>query len=154
MHLLRKLRRLSFSDHCLLVEAAFFSGVAGLMLTCLPFRWIAPWLGQHMAATSETHTDSDRVTAGRIQRVVRIAGKYVPWRAQCLAQAITGAMMLRRRKMAGTVYLGINRAEGKEAIAHAWLRSGSTIVTGGDGREDHAVISTFAFGPVELTSGQ
>ena len=153
MHLLRKLYRLSCRDRCLLVEATLVSAIAALTLMLMPFRWIAPWLGHHMATTPASQSAEDRRRARGIQRAIRITSRYAPWSSQCLAQAITATIMLRRRRMGGTVYLGIAKREDEGAIAHAWLRSGATIVTGENGRQDHAVISTFAFGRIELPTG-
>ena len=102
-----------------------------------------------MAITPETQTDGDRYIVYRIQRAIRIASSYVPWKSQCLAQAIAATIMLRLRRIEGTVYLGIAKKEDDQAVAHAWLRSGKTIDTGARGREEHSVVSTFAFGAVQ-----
>jgi len=45
----------------------------------------------------------------------------VPWRAKCLEQALAAKMMLRRRKIANELYLGVKQEENK-MLAHAWLQ--------------------------------
>jgi hypothetical protein len=63
--------------------------------------------------------------------------------ATYLVQALAAKIMLTRRGICSTLYLGAAKA-GEGLAAHAWLRSGSVIVTGGPGRERFTVISTFA----------
>ena len=55
-------------------------------------------------------------------------------------------MMLRRRGLPSTLYLGVARdgEAGSGARAHAWLRSGHVVVTGGAGREQFTVVASFA----------
>jgi hypothetical protein len=50
--------------------------------------------------------------------------------------------MLRRRSIPSTLYLGINPAEGYDA--HAWVRAGALIVTGGPRQDRFAIVSSFA----------
>jgi len=53
-------------------------------------------------------------------------------------------MMLRARGVPNTLYLGFARAGDSAPQAHAWLRSGSSFVTGGEGAGHFAVITTFS----------
>jgi Transglutaminase-like superfamily len=54
--------------------------------------------------------------------------------------------MLRRRKIAGTLYLGIAEdAVAPELLtAHAWLRCGDVILTGESECEHFSMVSCFA----------
>ncbi|GBF33820.1 hypothetical protein DCCM_2931 [Desulfocucumis palustris] len=83
-------------------------------------------------------------TAGRIGRVVETVSRYTPWESKCLVQAIVGKIMLRRRGINNTLYLGVGRDEGKSLVAHAWLRCGEMIITGSQGRERFAAVGKFA----------
>ncbi len=69
---------------------------------------------------------------------------HLPWECKCLAQAISGKMMLRRRQTPSTLYLGVAKKEDGDLNAHAWLRAGESIILGGGGLERFAVVSTFA----------
>ena len=63
--------------------------------------------------------------------IPRVAHR-VPWRADCLVQALAGERWLRRRGIAAQIVIGV-RKDGHAAIeAHAWLEAGGLIVTGGD----------------------
>jgi hypothetical protein len=61
-------------------------------------------------------------------------------------QAIAAKLMLKRRGIPSTLHLGVAK-EDNRFMAHAWLRSGSIILTGGAGRERFTIISTFAEKP-------
>ena len=80
----------------------------------------------------------------RISWSVNTASRHLPWECKCLAQALAGKAMLKRRGVASTLYLGV--AKGGEAglQAHAWLRCGPRILTGGPEMAGFTVISTFA----------
>ncbi len=75
-----------------------------------------------------------------IERLARV----VPWDGRCLARALAATGMLRRRGLEGTVIFGADRDASAEFRAHAWLRFGPCIVTGGKGRERFKVLTTFA----------
>jgi len=49
------------------------------------------------------------------------AAPHVPEATRCLARALTGWLMMRRRNEVAIVRLGVNRAGAKAFAAHAWL---------------------------------
>ncbi|MCA5963741.1 lasso peptide biosynthesis B2 protein [Blautia sp. RD014234] len=53
------------------------------------------------------------------------------WESKCLVRALTAQKLLRRKKIATTLYLGCGLDENGKMIAHAWLRCGKMYVTGG-----------------------
>lgn len=56
-------------------------------------------------------------------------------------QAITGKLLLRRRGIPNTLYLGVIVSEDRTALeAHARLRCGPLSVSGGNGDEKYAVV--------------
>ena len=56
----------------------------------------------------------------------------VPWRADCLVQALAGERWLRRRGIASQVVIGVKKDGPVPLDAHAWLEAGDRIVTGGE----------------------
>jgi hypothetical protein len=141
----RKLLALSWRAKLMLAEAALMTSLASLALLLLPFRRLAPWLGRHMEVSPESQSAAEQQTVQHVRSAIRVASRHLPWQPQCLAQAIAGTTMLRIRHIDGTVYLGLAKDGDREIAAHAWLRSGSTIVTGAQGSSGHSVVSTFAF---------
>lgn len=70
----------------------------------------------------------------RIAYVVPRIAARLPWRADCLVQALAAKRWLESRGISSRIYLGVNenQFDGIEFEAHAWLSAGGHIVTGGD----------------------
>lgn len=96
----------------------------------------------------------------RVGWAIRTASAHTAWKSACLVQALAGMHMLRRRGIPSTLHLGVARnasirnshdgadgrevrADGRGIAAHAWLRCGDLIVTGGAGRERFTELSAF-----------
>lgn len=67
----------------------------------------------------------------RVAYVLPIMGSRVPWRSDCLVQAMAGRRWLARAAIASDVCIGVRKDDGG-LQAHAWLKVGERIVTGGD----------------------
>jgi hypothetical protein len=52
--------------------------------------------------------------------------------------------MLQRRRIPSTLYFGVAKDPDGNLKAHAWLRSGTQMVTGAAGRKQFTVVATFA----------
>ncbi|MDJ1181919.1 lasso peptide biosynthesis B2 protein [Roseofilum casamattae] len=125
------------------LEAFLWLGLARGCVLLLPFRSIAPYLGQLNQETPEASIQpAEQPIVEQIVWAIATSSRYTPWRSNCLARAIAGKIMLRRRKIASTLYLGLKKnANGLEA--HAWLRVGQEIVTGGVIQSQFKAISFF-----------
>ena len=66
--------------------------------------------------------------------IPRVAAR-VPWRADCLVQALAAQCWLRRHQVATTLTLGIPENRPVSFTAHAWLTAGDCVVTGGEIRD-------------------
>jgi hypothetical protein len=110
----------------------------------LPFRRIAAWLGTPGTESSATATAEEMSTAQEVSWAVGVVARRVPWDGRCLAQALAAMGMLRRRGLEGTVCFGASQSESAGFDAHAWLRLGSCVVTGGPGHERFKAFTTFA----------
>ena len=146
MQRLGKFLSLSGSDRRLLVEAAIWLGVARLIVLLVPFRWITPFLGMHMAESPDTQKQVQKQFAVRVSWAIWTASRHMPWKCKCLVQAMAGKCILKRRRIPSTLYLGLLKDENEKLKAHAWLRSGDTIAIGGREIDQYKVISTFAEG--------
>lgn len=74
--------------------------------------------------------------------VIPGVARRLPWRADCLVQALAAQRWLRARKIGSCISMGVDKPAGGRFGAHAWLMVGDRVVTGGD-------ISSFGqiFGP-------
>ncbi len=145
---LNRLRALPRARKGLLAEALAALGLARLAMACLPFRRIAAWLGAPGTESAIEATPAETRIAKEIGWAVGLLGRRVPWDGRCLAEALAATWMLRRRGLEGTVSFGARPGTGTGPgtvfDAHAWLRVGSSVVTGGAGHRSFKVFTTFA----------
>ena len=142
--LIIKFCRTPLAEQLLYCEVIFLLALSRIVILMMPFKWIAPVLGQHMASTDEISSKENQQTAIRISRAICTLSDHLPWECKCLVQAMSGKIMLRQRKVATTLYLGVSKKENNDLGAHAWLRMGELVILGGGGLEQFAVVSTFA----------
>ncbi len=128
----------------LLFEASVLLCLSLLLVRLVPFRRWSGHLGMPTEpageATRTEHVELLREVARAVDRVNRAAGG----RFTCLMQAVTGKLMLNRRRIGNTLVLGVRtvpRERGVEIAAHAWLSSGAIIVLGGEGHTQYTVVS-------------
>ncbi len=137
---------ISWADRLLLAEAALCLAVARLAILLLPFRWLAPRFGATMSESPPEEPGIGGGLAWRLSWAVRIASRYAPWQTRCLVRAMAAKMMLRRRGLASTLYLGLAKDGDGQLVAHAWLRCGGRTLTGGRVGRRYQVIAKFAEG--------
>lgn len=114
--------------------------VAFCLVKVVPFRIYCRLLGQEGI---ECDREADLSLLQRVVWAVKFADRLFLRRSACLSQAITGKWLLQRRQVASTLYLGVALQPQAGIKAHAWLRCGSYIVTGGAGREEFSVVARF-----------
>ena len=157
---IRSLRRALFArtsaEWEAFLEAAVCLGIAAVTIRIVPFRRISSRLG---LPNRESPTELDARAARRLEHIawaLRTVPRVSPWKTTCLAQALAGRSMLHRRGISSTLYLGLSRGDTElpSLGAHAWLRSGSVLVTGGEGQKRFTRVASFAdcIGAQEITS--
>ncbi|MDN4526742.1 lasso peptide biosynthesis B2 protein [Fictibacillus fluitans] len=127
----------------LFLEALFYLGL-GRILISVPFSKVAPTLGTPMKETMKEDTKGDVPVLNSISDALHIISRRTPWESKCLVRAIAASKMLSRRKIPSTLYLGTAKDKSGKLIAHAWLRSGTRIITGADVMSDFSVVAKFA----------
>ena len=126
----------------LFLEALFFLFISRLVLVFLPFRRIAPFLGQTMVESPKNLSSFQKI-AGCISWAVQTASRVIPWKRKCLVQAAAAKAMLKRRHIPSTLYLGLKKEGTQGLTAHAWIRCGDQILTGAPGHLQYRVIASF-----------
>lgn len=127
-------------NELLLAEAVVSLAIARLAIVTIPFRRIAPRLGRAGVESGPEYVRADELE--RISWALWAAGSRLPWRCKCLEQGFAAKLMLRRRKVPHTLYLGARHAQ-VGLDTHAWVRSGVTAVTGGTG-DGFAIVASYA----------
>ena len=59
-----------------------------------------------------------------------LCNKYTLWKTECYTQAITAKILLNRKDIDGTIYIGFKKDQNGKYLGHAWLRSFDRIITG------------------------
>jgi hypothetical protein len=139
-----KFLRLSGPDRWFFAEAVISLGIARLVILMVPFRWISPFLGRHMAKSPETIQLNHMDLVKRVSWAVQTASRHMPWKCKCLTQALAGKGMLKRYGVQSTLYLGVTKDDGEKLKPHAWLQTGHVFVTGARDMKSFTVVSTFA----------
>ena len=145
-----KLRGRSGVDPRLLVEAVLWLGLARSAILTIPFRWTTRLFA--LSPGERGNAPMDRLSREQVQRIgwaLRVASDRCPWQSTCLAQALAGARMLRRRRIPATLAMGVAKSadEPGSLKAHAWLSCGGVILTGAGGHEKFNVVAKFTVSP-------
>jgi len=75
-----------------------------------------------------------------------------PWlHSLCLPRALAAQAMLRRRGIAGTLCLGVNR-EGGSLAAHAWIEFGQAVIVGGVEAPQFKSVARFGDGEARMAN--
>ncbi|MGC9293461.1 MAG: lasso peptide biosynthesis B2 protein [Acidobacteriaceae bacterium] len=136
--------RISHARKRLLREAMAALAIARMAMAFLRFRRIAAWLGTPGVEGPTTATAEEVYTAQEIGWAVGAVARRVPWNGSCLAQALAATGMLRRRGLEGTVSFGARPGGSAGFDAHAWLRLGPCMVTGGPDHQRFQAFTSFA----------
>ena len=128
----------------MLGEALLSLVLARVAMACMPFRRIAAWLGKPGIETPVSAPAEAIDVAKDIGWAVGVLARRVPWDSRCLAQALAATFMLRQRGLEGTVSFVGDKDASAQLTAHAWLRFGPFMVTGGPGYERFRIFTTFA----------
>ena len=147
---LRRFRRLTPAGRLLAVEAAVALLLARLLTRAVPSRH---WLGllrtgaapRRVAGPADPGSSDSRVSA-EIGAVVAKVVRHMPFRANCLPQAVAAQWMLRRRRVPSTLVFGVRRSVERhgELDFHAWLTVGGECVVGGPEVDAYSPFPPFA----------
>ncbi len=134
LQVMRRFVRLPLDEKVVVGEAAVILGATSAGLRVAPSRWTGRALRR---ANAEENSAQAAPSAAQVGRAVERVARHLP-HATCLAQALTGWVMLTRRRQSARVALGVRRADGAIG-AHAWLESGGQIVLGAEKAGQHVV---------------
>jgi hypothetical protein len=145
LHKLRTFARLPGETRTLIIEACLALAL-GALLAEMPLRWYARWLGaRDTEHPAEAH---DALTSERVRQIgwaIRLIAGRVPFRSNCLPQAIAARALLGRRGLPITIYFGaaFTSPAGEALKAHAWSRSGAVTLTGSKPRRQFHIVARF-----------
>lgn len=138
-HLLRRASAQSLADWRYLAIAVKELAIARLRHATRPTSRIIQDL-QASSSHSSTVSSASGITLAPSTtaelawraRAIGAAAAIVPWRSDCLPQAMAADRWLRRDNMNPEFHLGVAKDPGGQLRAHAWLTCAGMTVTGGD----------------------
>ncbi|MFN7279976.1 MAG: lasso peptide biosynthesis B2 protein [bacterium] len=123
----------------LCLQAGLVSTLVWLAMTLLPFRWWGRWQGEVRTSTPE---DPDPVTLSYrrdLSTALSMAARHLPVLKRCYIRALTGKILLARKGIPGTLYIGFRTFDDGRFEGHAWLRAHDTWITGAERRQEFSV---------------
>ncbi|MDD3225753.1 MAG: lasso peptide biosynthesis B2 protein [Clostridium sp.] len=114
----------------ILIEAFFISGLVRFAILFIPFKKLAGFIGKYKRETARDALETEKQITYRVGWAAQKISCNTPWESKCLVKALTAQIMLTRRKISSTLYLGVAKDNYNKLVAHAWLRSGQVIITG------------------------
>jgi Transglutaminase-like superfamily len=140
---MRSSSRLSESRYLRALEAALELVRASVSIRLRPASATVALLGTFQAdpRTDEPVGEAKLRDAARVGgTVTRVAG-LLPWHPTCLRQALAVQRMLRRRRIACRLHLGVTHP--RSAQAHAWVTVEDRVVVGRAGIEAFVPLAAF-----------
>lgn len=130
IHKFHTLKALPFSIWLLFLEAVVTSAWVKLCLTFFPFNRVMGWLGTQQIESSKSEDQQTLTLRREIKSAISLCRKYAPWRTECYTMSLTGRLMLSRRHLSSTLYIGFKRDESGAFLGHAWLRANDLYISG------------------------
>lgn len=87
---------------------------------------------QRQAPSVPTPTADQAELVKRVAIAIPRAASRVPWRSDCLVQALAAERWLGSKGVPTILYIGARKDEQSQYHFHAWVKAGTTIVTGGE----------------------
>lgn len=141
---IKKFIKLKFKIKSDFVKVFFYTAFYRAFILFFPFNKLRKKIGNYNEESPTVISDDAYEEARHVGWVVNIISKHTPWESKCLVQALTAQRLLKKRNISSTLYLGIQKDKDNKMLAHAWLRTGSYIVTGGVIIDKFTVVAKFS----------
>ncbi|MEO9914108.1 lasso peptide biosynthesis B2 protein [Parasphingorhabdus sp.] len=150
LSLLGRIWRLPWQKKLLLTEALIWLTIARIAHMILPFRHFIKVYGVvNQSSPQSVGQDISFLASGICTSIMRVAA-VLPFETRCLPQSFAAQMMLSRRRISTTTYLGVHKDRKQRysgisgSVAHAWVRVGEKIVIGGDTASDFTPVAQYS----------
>lgn len=125
MSLIIKFCRIPLNQKILVAEAICLLLASKLLLLIFPFRICKQIFRKNERLDNQPNTQ----TLKEIRIAVERANKIAIWKNVCLVKSFAARLMLQRRGIPSSIYLGVNITNETKLAAHAWLISGGVYIT-------------------------
>lgn len=86
---------------------------------------------QEITAAGDDHDPAPPIPVRRAAKLAPGLGRVLPWRADCLVQAIAVQRYLSARQLPSRIVVGLDRDAAGQLESHAWLTWQDTVILGG-----------------------
>lgn len=145
--LIRKIKtflKMPLLEKSMFFEAYILSGIYRFAILAIPFKKLKKYIGAYKKESSRQIPMEQYKVARRVLGAVNMATTRTPWESKCLVRALTAQRMLKKRNIYTTLYLGVGKDINNKMLAHAWLRCGEIILTGGRERTGFKEVAKFS----------
>ncbi len=140
----QKLVRCSRPELLLLAQTFVWLGIMRIAIAVFPFQKIARWLGLKLGELPPPIFERHVADIKKVQWAISVVSRRTLWDSACLAQSLTGAVLLQKKNIPALLNLGIAKDDSRIGYsAHAWLQCGETILTGAGVCSRYKVIASF-----------
>ncbi len=139
---IEQLRALSLRERWLLPVVAFLLPTVALLLWFTGYNRTKSLMGRFIVKGRFEETDKSALPeVQHIARMVTVAARHGPYRANCLKQSLVLWWLLARCGISSEIKFGIQQESERFPGAHAWVEyAGVTLI---DSQEFHQRISSF-----------
>jgi hypothetical protein len=116
-------------SRCLWLEAACYLVTAKIALRVLPFQYLEPFFERGVRGPQPQGEARRQITL-RVHLAICSAAEHLPGEYVCFPRGIAAQAMLRRRKVATTLYYGASTQTGQNLTGHVWVMDGNIGVMG------------------------
>lgn len=139
----------SFKEQLLCIKILCLAGFFRLVILVVPFKKIAQNLSKTIKVSN--YKDNQQMIY-RIGQIIGSVCRHTPWDSKCLVQALICKTICRQHKVVNTLYLGVNRDNVGQLLAHAWVTDADKrILVGGKFSKSFKIIATYS--DVDLNEG-
>lgn len=137
--------RLPWKVKVLFAEAFFTSAWVKVCLKMLPFNKVMQWLGGVQQESTIIADPATLLFRRQVKCALDLCSKYTPWHTECYTLSLTGKLLLKRRNISSTLYIGFNKDDAGKYNGHAWLRANETYISGWANAASFTVHSTYSW---------
>lgn len=123
-------KKLSPATKRLFAEALVTSAWVKLCLLFFPFKRVLGWMGNPHVESDPLPDEGTLQTRKEVKAALQLCKKYALWPTECYTTALTGKILLRRRHIASTIYIGFMKDDSGKYKGHAWLRANEIYISG------------------------
>lgn len=110
----------------------------------MPFSFYKKYLGTANSESKFIISKTERKIGVNISNAIYKLSYYMPFKVNCLVNAMTIKYILKKSNIESTLYLGIYKNKINNNLeAHAWLRLGNDIISGKEDMGNFKKVSNF-----------